>query len=121
MAIDDPALRVCRDNVALNTARDIVVGKPDSAAGQCYDLMVANILLDPLTALVAQFAALLRPGGTIVLAGLLADQVAYLLAAYSGTFKMHVERQLGEWAIGRRRSRAILNPAFLSYVCNEAL
>lgn len=100
MDIDDTALRVCRDNVALNAAIDIVVGKPDSAAGQCYDLMVANILLDPLTALVAQFAALLRPGGTIVLAGLLADQVAHLLAAYSGTFKMHVEtaRRVGYWS-----------------------
>ncbi len=100
-AVDiDPAARtVCLDNAALNASSDILVADPDAIAGRQYDLIVANILLEPLTGLAARFAGLLGPGGSIALSGVLQEQSECLLAAYSGQFKMETRRQFGEWAL----------------------
>lgn len=97
--IDAQALAVCRHNIGLNGfAAAAVVPLADVATG-AYDLIVANILLEPLTALVARFHALLAPGGRIVLSGILAAQAPDLLAAYAGAFTMEPPRQCEEWAL----------------------
>ncbi|HJP36035.1 MAG TPA: 50S ribosomal protein L11 methyltransferase [Gammaproteobacteria bacterium] len=100
-AVDiDPAARaVCLDNAALNTSRSILVAAPEAVAGRRYDLIVANILLEPLVELAERFAGLLRVGGSIVLSGVLQEQTDHLLAAYAGAFKMETRRQQGEWAL----------------------
>jgi ribosomal protein L11 methyltransferase len=50
----------------------------------CFDLVVANILADTLTAEARAFEAVTAPGGRLVLSGLLADQVDRVLAAFPG-------------------------------------
>ena len=97
--IDPSALCVCRDNVELNSLEQIVVADPAILGEQRFDLIVANILLNPLNALAGQFAALLAPGGRIVLSGILRAQAGRLLAAYSSKFKIRTRRQLEEWAL----------------------
>lgn len=47
-----------------------------------YDLVLANILPDPLTRLAGRIVALMAPGGTLVLAGLRIGEAARLEAAY---------------------------------------
>jgi ribosomal protein L11 methyltransferase len=47
-----------------------------------YDLVIANILAGPLIELAPSFAAILREGGTLILAGLLAKQKATVASAY---------------------------------------
>ena len=97
--IDEQALSVCRHNIALNEFdRVATIGMSDIATGG-YDLIVANILLEPLTTLVARFHALLAPGGRVVLSGILAAQAPDLLAAYAGAFTMEPLRQREEWAL----------------------
>lgn len=97
--IDPAALVVCRDNVRLNAVADIKVLAPEALGTQRYDLVVANILLEPLALLAERFAALVVSGGSIVLSGILREQSERLLAAYAGPFKMQTQRQLGEWAL----------------------
>ncbi len=97
--IDDAALAVCRHNIALNEFEAVAaVAMSDPANGE-YDLIVANILLEPLVALVARFHALLAPGGRIVLSGILGAQTPELLAAYTGAFNMTAPHQREEWAL----------------------
>ena len=48
-----------------------------------FDLVVANILADPLTDLADSFAAAVRPGGRVLLSGLLVEQAAHILAVYA--------------------------------------
>ena len=47
-----------------------------------FDLVLANILARPLTQLAISLSRALVPGGTLVLSGLLADQEAWVKAAY---------------------------------------
>jgi len=51
---------------------------------QPYDLVVANILAEPLVTLAPLICHLLGPGGTLVLSGLLPGQRARVVAAYRG-------------------------------------
>ena len=48
-----------------------------------YDLVVANILAGPLVDLAESFAASVRPGGRVLLSGLLVEQAALVLSAYA--------------------------------------
>ncbi len=73
-----------------------------------YDLVLANILARPLTRMAAGLARNLAPGGTAVLAGLLARQARWVLAAHRrhGLVLAAMLRD-GEWAtlVLRRRER----------------
>ncbi|MEW6352806.1 MAG: 50S ribosomal protein L11 methyltransferase [Pseudomonadota bacterium] len=52
------------------------------------DTLLANILARPLVDLAPRFAALLRPGGHIVLSGLLSEQAQHVACAYTPWFTM---------------------------------
>jgi ribosomal protein L11 methyltransferase len=47
-----------------------------------YDLIVANILAGPLIELSESFAAATRPGGRVLLSGLLVEQADMILSTY---------------------------------------
>ncbi len=97
--IDPAALRVCRDNVKLNGLSEILITEPATLGRRRFNVIVANILLEPLTELTARFGELIEPGGHIVLSGILREQAARLLAAYASAFKMQTQREQGEWAL----------------------
>jgi ribosomal protein L11 methyltransferase len=85
--IDPWSVRVTRQNAALNGVARLV--RPTLANGWRspavlgpYDLVFANILARPLCAMAKDLAANLAPGGTAILAGLLANQVRWVLAAH---------------------------------------
>jgi ribosomal protein L11 methyltransferase len=69
------------------------------------DVLLANILAEPLCALAPRFAALLRPGGQVVLAGLMAHEAAEVTAAYRACFDVVRFGERDGWACltGRRR------------------
>jgi ribosomal protein L11 methyltransferase len=85
--IDPQALTATRDNSLANEvdARVHVVERDaDLPAG--VDLLLANILCGPLCELAPRFAALTRPGGKIVLAGLLSTQADEVTRAHAPWF-----------------------------------
>jgi ribosomal protein L11 methyltransferase len=47
-----------------------------------FDLVVANILAEPLAELSDSFATAVRPRGRVLLSGLLVEQAAHVLAVY---------------------------------------
>ena len=63
------------------------------------DVVVANILAGPLVALAPLLSALLPPGGRLLLAGLLEDQVATVSAAYEGSVQLQREREDEGWVL----------------------
>lgn len=89
--IDPVAVRVARENIHLNGVagyvETVVTG---NLARRCfkasgpYDLIVANILAEPLMALAPQISRYLAPNGDLVLSGLLPEQRARVIAAYRG-------------------------------------
>jgi ribosomal protein L11 methyltransferase len=69
------------------------------------DFLVANILSGPLCELAPSFAALVRPGGSLVLAGLMEHQAAEVAEAHSAWFDMRPFGKRDDWVglSGRRR------------------
>lgn len=104
--IDRDALLVAGQNTARNGCADIVIAHPDELAAQPFDILVANLLLNPLLALRERFVELVRPGSAIALSGLLEEQAALVLAAYAPQFKMDPPQLRGGWALvtGTRRA-----------------
>ncbi len=83
--IDPEALAAARDNAALNraSARFLDAHAPlDFSA----DLVVANILANPLAVLAPLLARHCRPGGRIALAGILEAQASRVAGAYAPWF-----------------------------------
>lgn len=75
-----------------------------------YDLLIANILAGPLVSLAPDFGKAVTPGGSLLLAGLLAgeQEEAVKRAMRLAGFRMAARLQRGDWAIlwlRRRRAR----------------
>ncbi|MEQ8660864.1 MAG: 50S ribosomal protein L11 methyltransferase [Gammaproteobacteria bacterium] len=105
--IDAAAVSAAQANVRDNARADVVtIAHVDALALAPADVLVANILLEPLCALAPRFAALVRPGGRLALTGLLADQAAAISAAYAGAFTLAAPRARGDWILvaGERRA-----------------
>ncbi|WP_100638082.1 50S ribosomal protein L11 methyltransferase [Marinobacter salexigens] len=77
--------------------------EPDTKA----DVMLANILAQPLIDLASHLAALTNPGGDLVLSGILSYQAREVMAAYEPWFIMDEPTQREEWIrlTGRRNDR----------------
>jgi ribosomal protein L11 methyltransferase len=87
--IDPPSVAVARDNARLNGTGDRVqviraVGfaAPDFAARGPFDLVLANILANPLRQLAGPMSRHLAPGAQVILSGLLNHQAGAVIAAY---------------------------------------
>ncbi len=80
--VDPNAVIASRDNATLNDAAIEVLG-PDDRRASRYDVVIANILANPLRVLAPLLAASVRPGGVIVLSGILEPQQADVVSAYS--------------------------------------
>ncbi|MAM87152.1 MAG: 50S ribosomal protein L11 methyltransferase [unclassified Hahellaceae] len=81
--IDPQALIATRENARLNAVDERLhcVDIPE-LAGREADLVVANILAGPLIELASKLAGMVRPGGHLVLSGVLADQAGKVQQAY---------------------------------------
>jgi ribosomal protein L11 methyltransferase len=64
----------------------------------CADFILANILANPLIDLAPKFKKMLKPGGKIVVSGLLATQIDMVKEAYSSWLENIECNILGDWA-----------------------
>lgn len=106
MDIDPQALIASRENAERNGVADRLIVQPaEDPWGEGYDIVVANILAEPLIELAPDIARVTRPGGRLVLSGLLAAQAAVVAAAYAPFFAIEPVRERGDWAAlaGQRR------------------
>ncbi len=104
--IDPQALIATADNAARNGVDALLEVRAADADWQGpYDVVLANILAEPLIALAPRFAAVTRPGSALVLAGLLAAQAAAVTAACRPWFDMEIAGERDGWVglTGRRR------------------
>ena len=85
--IDAQAVRASVDNAQQN-AVVADFGLPDSLQAGEYDVVVANILANPLRMLGGLLASHVRAGGHIVLSGILQEQAEELSAIYAQWFDM---------------------------------
>lgn len=98
--IDPQAIMASQENARRNKTRGkIKITYPDEIDLPAADILVANILSGPLVELAPKFEHLVKPGGTILLSGILAVQTEECLSAYSTWFNMAVPLFQNEWAM----------------------
>ena len=105
--IDPQAISASRANMERNAidAARIPLYLPQDDPGDSADLLLANILAGPLTELAPRFAARVRPGGKILLSGILNSQLDDIQSAYGDYFRLDPARLREEWVClsGERR------------------
>ncbi|MSR10957.1 MAG: 50S ribosomal protein L11 methyltransferase [Gammaproteobacteria bacterium] len=84
------------DNNAI-AAAVMTICLPDAVPTITADVLLANILAEPLIELAPLFASLLRGAAPVVLSGLLPEQAEAVLAAYSADFIMDAPRIEQQW------------------------
>jgi ribosomal protein L11 methyltransferase len=104
--IDPAAVEATRANAQANGVA-LQAALPDAAQGH-YDLVLANILAQPLKLLAPLLADHLAPGAPLVLAGILERQVEELQAAYAPWCSLESADREDGWVLltGRRRHDA---------------
>ena len=85
--IDPQALLASAANAAHNRVGErLNTGLPAQLAEAGFDVLLANILANPLVELAPKLAGLVKPGGQLVLSGILADQADTVQHAYEPWF-----------------------------------
>lgn len=82
--IDPQALQASLDNAQRNHIKteQLALYYPEKLPNNTYDIVIANILAGPLVELAPQLLAYLRPGGQLILSGILTEQALAIQAAY---------------------------------------
>jgi ribosomal protein L11 methyltransferase len=105
--IDPQALLATRENAAKNglSSRVAVPRLAGDIAGS-FDVVLANILSEPLIGLAPGLAPKVRAGGALVLAGMLARQADEVARAYRPWFDIGSAAEREGWTLlaGRRRA-----------------
>lgn len=70
---------------------------PDKFKPTTYDIVIANILSNPLRMLATALAGYVRQGGKIVLSGILDSQIEEMSSIYQQWFEMQVHKIMDGW------------------------
>ena len=101
LAIDnDPqALSASKENAEKNNCADVIkiFHSDEKIKYEHCDLLMANILANPLIELESQFLELIKPNGTILLSGILEEQVEKVVDCYSQNFNKIKITNKSEW------------------------
>jgi ribosomal protein L11 methyltransferase len=91
------------ESAALNSQQnqinthDFLLSLPEALPKVTADLVIANILAQPLIALAPRIALLTKPGGKILLSGILSNQIKSINNAYEHWYSMQQPVYKGEW------------------------
>jgi len=99
--IDPQAQLATHDNARRNgVAAALAIGDPESTTGSSAgetDILLANILAEPLLDLAPRFASLVRPGGRLVLSGILTSQASAVASRYAPWFDIGPAKLRDDW------------------------
>jgi ribosomal protein L11 methyltransferase len=103
--LDKQAVLASHDNAAANHVSPVEFYLPENDPLNQYDLVVANILTNPLRMLAPLLAGATKPGGQIVLSGILQEQAEDVMAVYAQWFDLNTPIFKDGWSClsGRKR------------------
>jgi ribosomal protein L11 methyltransferase len=83
--IDPDAVRVARDNCALNRVAPLVAvsDTPLNLISGCFDIILANILAEELVRLAPELVQKMSPGGFLILSGILTEKENLVVDGFS--------------------------------------
>jgi len=99
--IDPQAIVSAKDNAQRNHCEiEYFLPEPfaqSAHAGQRFDIVVANILSNPLKLMAPMLSGRVAPGGSLILSGVLARQAEEVAQAYAPFIKLSVWAELDGW------------------------
>lgn len=98
--IDPQALEATRTNGLYNQFDEttLKIASPEHSSEIVpADVLIANILAKPLIELAPQFARYVKPGGKLVLSGILDSQADDIIRAYQSWFTLALDTTQDEW------------------------
>lgn len=96
--IDDRALEAAADNAARNGV-ELRLAHSKQVLTEQFDIVVANILTNPLCVLAPLISARVAPAGRLALSGVLAAQAEQVIAAYAPYIALTVGATLDGWIL----------------------
>ena len=98
--IDEQAILATGQNAGENGVLDqLIISQPGALILDNADMIVANILFEPLTTLSERFANMLRVGGMLLMSGILEEQVDELHMSYNSWFEFEPATVRNGWAL----------------------
>lgn len=94
--IDPQAVEAARANAERNGVTALFADSAQPVAGE-YDLVVANILSNPLRVLAPAICAHVRSGGRLALSGILREQAEEIIGIYAQWLPMQVADTREDW------------------------
>jgi ribosomal protein L11 methyltransferase len=94
--IDPQAVLSSRENAERNQVK-MLISETSQQAPEPADLVIANILSNPLKVLAPLLCSLVRPGGSIILSGVLERQIEEVSACYAPYLTLKPWRILDGW------------------------
>jgi ribosomal protein L11 methyltransferase len=94
--IDPQAVESARANAERNGVVALFADSAQPVAGE-YDLVVANILSNPLRVLAPAICAHVRSGGRLALSGILREQAEEIIGIYAQWLPMKVADTREDW------------------------
>ena len=94
--IDPQAVQSTQDNAKSNNVQ-LNACLPDDLPDGQYDLVIANILSNPLKILAPMLASRVKPGGSLILSGVLQRQATEVAQAYANWLNLDVYASLDGW------------------------
>lgn len=99
--VDPEAITVAEENAAINCVGDEIeleVNRLSSYAGRQFDVVLANLTADVIIPLAGEFPEVIKPGGMLIVSGILTEQGDEVLEALrSEGFEMIEAKPDGEW------------------------
>jgi len=101
--IDPGSIENAMENIILNKVDDrvtIIHGSMDRVEeSEYYDIVVSNLIKDGIIQLFDDFITAVKPGGLLILSGILTDQVDSMRDLFSGKGYADIDiTTMGEWA-----------------------
>lgn len=94
--IDPQAVVAARDNAERNGVDALFADSAEPVAGE-YDLVVANILSNPLRVLAPAICAHVRSGGRLALSGILREQAEEIIGIYANWLPLTIADVREDW------------------------
>ncbi|PCI70215.1 MAG: 50S ribosomal protein L11 methyltransferase [Piscirickettsiaceae bacterium] len=97
--IDPQALTATLSNAKKNNVQhNINICDTEQYPKAACNIVIANILAEPLTELSANISALVKPNGQLILSGILAEQIEQVTSAYQDAFIFQKPNIKDNWA-----------------------
>lgn len=105
--IDSQAIHSAEFNATRNHC-EIDFYLPNKTSSNTFDVVVANILSNPLKIMAPMLSAKVAPGGALVLSGVLARQADEVVAAYAAYIALSIWQERDGWValVGHRDQRS---------------